>query len=108
MSRASHNAGPVPERTDRIPTATLKKKSAAKCLARRRPTSRPVAVALEALRRLAVLVKRLRVCDEPSSTEFVDKPTEINQLECELGQHGCSTAPCLLHFGMYIDALRGA
>jgi hypothetical protein len=38
--------------------------------------------------------------------EFVYKPPEINQLECEIGQYGCANAPCLLHFGMYVDALK--
>ena len=37
---------------------------------------------------------------------FVEKPTSINQLECEIGQQGCSSAPCLFHFGLYIDALK--
>ena len=36
---------------------------------------------------------------------FVDKPVAINALECEVGRDGCATAPCLLHFNLYIDAL---
>ena len=39
-------------------------------------------------------------------SQFVDKPNEINLLESELGREGCSTAPCLLHFGLYVDTLR--
>ena len=37
---------------------------------------------------------------------YVEKPEAIHTLECELGEQGCATAPCLLHFGMYIDALK--
>lgn len=38
--------------------------------------------------------------------QYVENPVQINRLECELGMNGCSNAPCLLHFGMYIDALK--
>jgi hypothetical protein len=38
--------------------------------------------------------------------QFVDKPAEINRLECELGLDGCSTSPYLLQFGAYVDALK--
>ena len=41
-------------------------------------------------------------------SRFVEKPAAINQLECDLGQHGCSTAPCLFHFRMYVDALKAS
>lgn len=37
---------------------------------------------------------------------YVDKPAEINRLECEVGLEGCATAPYLLHFGRYVDALK--
>jgi hypothetical protein len=37
---------------------------------------------------------------------YVEKPEDIHAMECKLGQQGCATAPCLLHFGTYVDALE--
>ena len=48
--------------------------------------------------------KTRRCLSDPG--QYVSKPVQINQLECELGVNGCSNAPYLLHFGMYIDALK--
>jgi hypothetical protein len=37
---------------------------------------------------------------------YVDKPPGINALECEIGLEGCANAPCLFHFGLYVDRLK--